>query len=74
MDAVGIITLLVLVVFLGAIMWFAVRQQRTYSNHIAEVKKINDEIHAMNRGNHELARRHLTVLEDIKHLLENRKS
>ncbi|MGL5448204.1 MAG: hypothetical protein ACRDBL_12935 [Rhabdaerophilum sp.] len=54
-----------------AIAWY---QNRTYGRHVGQVEDINVEIAALNRKNHELAVEQLSVLREIKTLLEDRKS
>jgi cell division protein FtsB len=49
-------------------------QMRSYGRHVDRVQDINDEILALNRKNHELALEQLSVLREIKTLLEDRKS
>jgi hypothetical protein len=55
------------------VLMIARRQHKSYSSHLAEVTRINEENRVLGRENHEIARQSLIVLKEIKTLLEDRK-
>lgn len=69
-----LVTWLPLAVILMMIFLIARHQMRSYGRHVDRVQGINDEILALNLKNHELAFEQLSVLREIKTLLEDRKS
>lgn len=55
------------VVIMAFVVFFAVKQSKTYKRHVDEVRKINDEILEANR-------RMVMVLEEIKTVLQDGKN
>jgi hypothetical protein len=62
---------LVILILSGVI---ARRQMRSYGKHVDRVTSINDEIRELNLKNHDIALRQLDAINEIKSLLESRKS
>jgi predicted negative regulator of RcsB-dependent stress response len=63
--------ILIILVVVGYFGW---KQMREYRAHIAQVTAINAEVQELSRKNHEIAQAQLGVLQQIKFLLEDRKS
>ncbi len=63
-----------LVVFLAVWLFFSKYSKQSYSGYIDRVEKINSEIADLARKTHALTEEQLSVLKQIKSLLEDRKS
>jgi hypothetical protein len=68
-----VVTWLPLFALAGAVIGIGLKQMRDYRSHVENVSALNREIAELNRRNHEIAKAQLTILTEIKTLLENRK-